>query len=114
VDEVGELQRVADEEDRGVVPHEVVVALLGVELDREAARVALGVGRALFAPHRGEASDDLRALAHRGQEFGTRVAGHVVGYLEVTVGPGPLGVDHPLRDAFAVEVGQLLDKVNVL
>ena len=45
VDEVLELAGVADEEDRGVVAHQVVVALLGVELDREAARVAAGVRR---------------------------------------------------------------------
>src|SRR5256885_1142978 len=43
VDEVGELDRVLDEEHRGVVADEVVVALLGVELHRETARVTDGV-----------------------------------------------------------------------
>ena len=39
MDEIGEFQRVADEEDRRVVADQVVVAVIGVELDREAARV---------------------------------------------------------------------------
>ena len=40
VDQVGELDRVLDEEHRDVVADEVPVAFLGVELDREAAHVA--------------------------------------------------------------------------
>ena len=73
VDEVGELERVADEEDRRVVAGHVVVAFLGVELDREAARVALGVGRALLAAHGGEPGEDLGLLADLGEERGLRV-----------------------------------------
>ena len=38
---------VADEEDECVVPHEVVVPLLRVELDGEAPEVTLSVGGAL-------------------------------------------------------------------
>ncbi len=60
-DEVGELERVADEEDRGVVADEVPVAFLGVELEREAAHVALGVGRALLAGDGGEAGEHRRS-----------------------------------------------------
>ena len=63
VDEVLELRRVADEEDRRVVADQVVVALLGVELQREAARVADGVGEALLAGHGREAREHRRALA---------------------------------------------------
>ena len=44
VDQVGELDRVLDEEDRDVVPDEVPVALPGVELGSEAAHVAGQVG----------------------------------------------------------------------
>jgi hypothetical protein len=43
---VRELHRVAEEEHRGVVADHVVVALGGVELEREAADVAPGVGGA--------------------------------------------------------------------
>ncbi len=64
VDEVGELERVADEEDRSVVPDHVVVALFGVELDGEAAGVALRIRRAPLAADGGEADEDLGLLAH--------------------------------------------------
>ena len=46
VDEVGELDAVPDEEHRDVVADEIEVALGRVELRREAADVADGVGRA--------------------------------------------------------------------
>ena len=62
VDQVGELDRVLDEEDRDVVADEVPVALLGVELDREAADVAGQVGRALAAGDGREADERRRAL----------------------------------------------------
>ena len=52
VDEVGELDRVLDEEDRDVVADEVPVALLRVELHGEAAHVAGEVERALAARRR--------------------------------------------------------------
>ena len=61
--EVGELARIADEEHRGVVAHHVPVAFLGVELQREAADVALGVGRAALAGDGGEAGEHLGLLA---------------------------------------------------
>ena len=65
--EVGELQRVAEEEHRRVVADEVPVAFLGVELQREAADVALGVGRAALAGDGGEAGEHLGLLADLGR-----------------------------------------------
>ena len=50
MDEVAELQGIADEEHRRVVTDEVPVSLLGVELDREAARIARGIGPTLSLP----------------------------------------------------------------
>ena len=63
VDQVGELDRVLDEEHRDVVADEVPVALLRVELDREAAHVAREVGRALVAGDGREAHERRRLLA---------------------------------------------------
>ena len=63
VDQVGELHRVLDEEDRDVVADQVPVALVGVELHREAAHVARGVGRAALAEHGREAHEHRRLLA---------------------------------------------------
>ena len=45
MDQVGELDRVLDEEHRDVVADEIPVALLRVELDREAAYVARRIRR---------------------------------------------------------------------
>ena len=66
-DEVRELHGVADEEDRGVVADEVVVALGGVELQREPAGVAPGVGGALLAGDGGEARQHLGLHARAGR-----------------------------------------------
>ncbi len=112
-DEVLELHRVADEEHRGVVADHVEVALGGVELQRESARVAPGVWAAPLARHRGEADHHLglgAGLEHR--RLG--VPADVVGHLEVAERAATLGVRLPLRDALPVEVGHLLDQVVVL
>src|SRR3546814_14172258 len=66
--EVGELARVADEEHGGVVAHHVPVAFLGVELQREAADVAFGVGRAALAGPGGDAGEHLGFLADLREE----------------------------------------------
>ena len=70
VDEVGELDRVLDEEDRDVVADEIPVALLRVELHREAAHVAGEVERALVAGHRREAHEHRGALAGALEQIG--------------------------------------------
>ncbi len=59
--EVGELERVAQEEHRRVVADQVPVALFRIELHREAADVALGVGRAALAGDRREARRTARS-----------------------------------------------------
>ncbi len=112
--EVGELQRVAEEEHRRVVADEVPVALLGVELHREAADVALGVGRAALAGHGREADEQVGLLADLGEDLGLGVLRDVVGDREGAEGAGALGVHAPLRDDLAVEVGELLEEPDVL
>ncbi len=114
VDEVGELERVTDEEDGGVVAGQVVVAVLGVELQGEAPGVPDGIGRSASPGHRGEAQEGLGLLAHLGEESGPGPLGDVAGDDEGAVGRRPVGVDHPLGDALAVEPGQLLQEVLVL
>ena len=110
----GNLQRVAQEEHRRVVADDVPVALLGVELHGEAADVALGVGRAALAGHGREAHEQRRLLADLGEDLGLGVAGDVVRDGERAEGARALGVHAPLGDHFAVEVGQLLEKPDVL
>ena len=74
VDEVRKLHRVLDEEHRDVVADEIPVAFVGVELDREAAHVARGVGRAALARDGREAHEHRRALAGFGEDRRARVS----------------------------------------
>ena len=114
VDEAREEDRVPDEEDWGVVPDQVPVSLLGVELDGEPPGVAGGVGRSRLPPDGGEAGDDGGALPHLGEDVGLAVLGDVVGHLEVAKGARALGVHHALGDALPVEVRHLVDELGVL
>ena len=114
VDEVLKLGRVADEEDRCVVADQVVVALLGVELEGKTARVAVGIGIALLTRHRGEAGKHGRALAHLVEEGSLGPRRNVRGHLEVAEGAAALGVDDALGYALAVERLHLLDYVVIL
>ena len=61
--DVGELDRVLDEEHRDVVADDVPVALLRVQLHREATDVAGEVERSLAARDRREPHERRRALA---------------------------------------------------
>ena len=108
-----ELERVAHEEDRGVVPDHVVVALRGVELQREPARVAPGVRAASLTGDRGEPGDHL-GPGTRLEDGRAGVGAHVVRDLEGAERAAALGVRLPLRNAFPVEVGHLFDEVVVL
>ncbi len=114
MDEVLELAGVADEEHRSVVTHQVEVALLGVKLERETARVTIGIRTAHLACDGGEAREHWRALADAGQEARLRPRGDVLGHLEEPVGAASLGVHHPLGHALAVELLHLLDDIGVM
>ena len=112
-DEVRELHRVADEEDRGVVADQVVVALGRVELQRETARVAPGVRGALLAGDRREAGQHVGPDAGLEQR-GLRVPRDVLGGLELAEGARALRVHVALGDALAVEVRHLVQEVVVV
>ena len=112
--EVGELQRVAQEEDGGVVAHEVPVALFGVELHGKAADIALGIGSAALTGHGGEAHEALGLLAHLAEDGGTGVLSDVVCHGEGAIGACALGVHAAFGNHLAVEVGELLYQPRVL
>src|SRR5699024_5697350 len=113
VDEVRELDAIADEEHRRVVTDEVVVALGGVELDREAARVAPGVRAALLTGDRGEPDQHL-GLRPRLEQRGAGVGRDVLLGDERAERTAALGVHDPLRDPLAVELCELLHGVVVV
>ncbi len=113
VNDVGELDRVLDEEHRDVVAHQVEDTLAGVELRRKTAGVPHRVGRAPRPQHRGEPHEHRR-LHPLGQErrLGHRARGAVPE--EDTVSRRAPGVHDPLRDPLVVEVRDLLPQVVVL
>src|SRR3989304_9199166 len=112
--EIGELERIAQEEYRRVVAYHVPVAFLGVELEREAPNIPLGISRAAFAGYRGETGKQLGLLADLRENPGAGVFGDVVGDGEGAVGAGTLGVHAAFGDYFTVEMGELLQKPHIL
>lgn len=111
VDEVRELGRVANEEDRSVVEYPVPVAFLSPDLDGEPTGIASSVCRSALASDGGETDGQFRLVPNFVEELGTGDVGDIVSHLKVSVGTSALGVHHSLRDALTVEVGQ---KVNVV
>jgi hypothetical protein len=112
-DEIREFHGIADEEDRRVVADQIPVAFLGVELEREAAHVPLGVGRPMLARNGREAQQRLRLGAGL-EHLGPRVFRDVAGDGQRAVGRGSLRMDHALGDPLAVLVRELLEQLIVL
>jgi hypothetical protein len=112
MDEVLEFLRIADEENRRVVADQIVVAFLGVELEREPAGIADGIGGSRFLGDRGKPRQHGRAQALLAQEIGFAPRRHVLGDLEEAVSASAFGVNHTFGDPF--ELGHLLDQVVVL
>ena len=113
VHQVGELHRVLHEEHRQAGADQVVVALLRVELDGEAAHVAHRVGRALRARHVGEAHEHRRALRRVLQEVGAGELRHRFVDLEVAVRAGAAREHDALGNALLAEVRKLLAQDEV-
>ena len=113
-DEVGELQRIADEEHRRVVADQVPVTLLGVELDRGAAHVAFGVRRDALAGHGAEPDQQVGRPADALEQLGPRIFADVVGDGQCAVGAGAFRVHHALGHPLAVLHRQLFEQHVVL
>jgi len=113
VDEVRKLQRVAHEECWRIVADHVPVALLGIEAQREAADVALGVGSAALARHRRKAQESFGLFALL-QNLGLGVFRDVVGDGQRAVGARALSVLAAFGNTLAVLVGKLLEQNEVL
>jgi hypothetical protein len=108
--QIGELERIAQEENRRVVAHQVPVPFFGVKLQGKAANVSLGIGRTALSGNRGESSEHLGSLADLREYFRLCVFRDVVGYGEGSESAGSLGVHAAFRDDLTVEVRQLLDE----
>ena len=115
VDEVGELDAVADEKHGRVVAHQIPVAVFRVVLHCEAARIARDVGAAARRRHGREADEHVGLLADLLEDLHLRPLRHVgAGHLEVAVRAGADRVDDALGNPLAVEPRQFLDEVLVL
>src|SRR5260370_16360578 len=101
VDEIAELQRIANEEDGGVVSRHVPVALFGVKLPRKPARIARRVRRTLFTAHRRKAQERRRFLANRIEQLRRGAFGDLgAGAHERTVRALPLALYSSLPHPF--------------
>ena len=119
MDHVGELDGVPNEEHFEVVADEVPVAVDRLELDREAARIALGLGRFLRARDGREPHKHRRLYAglveHAGAGvFRRRLVADLAIGLEIAVRPGAPRVHHALGYPLAIEMRDLLDELIVL
>ena len=88
-------------------------AVLGVEFEREAAHVALGVRRAELARNGREARDHLRLGARR-EALRLGVSRNVARDGQRAIGAPAFGMDGALGDALAILMRELLDQLIVL
>ena len=114
VNEVREFKRVTDKENRRVVPDDVPVTFFGIELDREAARVTLGVCRTSFATDGGETHENWRLLAHGLKQFSAGVLRDIAINRECTVSARTFRVHAAFRNVLAIEVCKFLDQVKIV
>src|SRR5699024_8282942 len=113
VDEIWELHAVAQEEGWGVVTHDVVVAVFGVEAQCETVNVTPGIWGALLTSNRGETNHhwgdgvllEQLCLGELGNVFRN------VQFTECTVS---LCVRGALWHTLTVEVGQRVDQVDIV
>lgn len=88
-DQVGEFDRISDEEHGDVVADDVVVTFGGIELDRKPAGVAQGIGAAALAGIAGYPNECLgggAGLKHRRSGIGA----YIIGHFEAAKGASPL------------------------
>jgi len=112
--QVGEFQRVAQEEHGSVVAHEIPVARVGVELHGETADVALGIGCAALAGDGRETHEAFGFLADPGEDRRTRVFGDVLRHRKGAECARAFGMHTPFGDYFAVEMREFLEEPRVL
>src|SRR5262245_4488730 len=113
MDQVWKLDGVLNEKHRNIVPDDVPVSFLRIELNRKAADIARQVRRALVAGHGREAYEDRGFLPGALKEISLRDIGQRRIILEIPTRPEAAGMYHPLGDALMVEVEELLAEVKV-
>ena len=113
VDEIWELHAVAQEEGWGVVTHDVVVAVFGVEAQCETVNVTPGIWGALLTSNRGETNHHWGDGALL-EQLCLGELGNIFGDVQFAESAVALCVRGALWDALTVEVSQLLNEVNII
>lgn len=113
VNEVGELGRITNEEDWGVVVHPVPNTLLCLDLHRETTGITSSVRRSALSTDSAE-SYCGRSLLANGCEKGVGCdVRQVVCNFKVTVSTSTLGMNNTLRDSLSIEVGEEVNVVEI-
>ena len=112
--EVGELQGVTQEKHRGVVSHQVPVALIGVKLNGETSYVSLGIGGPAFTGYGGKPHKARGLLARFRENRGTGEFRQVVGHGEGAESTRAFGMHSPLGNHLTVEVGYFFKIPRIL
>src|SRR5882724_13639372 len=102
VDEVGKFVRIANKEHRRVVAAHIPVAFVSVELEGEAAHIALGVCCAALPRYGGEAQQAIGFLANLREDAGLGVLADIVSDSQCAVSSRAFGVDGALGNALAI------------
>ena len=114
MDQVRKLYRVLDEEYRDVVPNDVPITLLGVDLDREAPYIARQIGRTLVPCHRRETHEERCLLTGTLKQISFRNIRLRFVIFEEPVRSKTPRVNDSLRDAFMIEMKNLLPEMEIL
>ena len=96
MNKVGELGRVAKEEDGSVVEYPVEIAFISTNLDGKTTRITGSVCRARLATNGGEANSSAGSVTNFLEEGGASEVRNVVRHFKVAVCTGALSMD--LRD----------------
>ena len=112
--QIGEFQRVAQEEHRRIVSNKVPVALLCIEFNGKAADVALGIGRATLSCHGRETYEQLCLFSDFREDGSLRVLRNVVSHRKFSKRAGTFGVHAAFRYHLTVEMCQFFQKPNIL
>jgi len=108
MDQVGELDRVLDEEDGDIVADQIPIALPGVEFYGKAAHVAGDIGGALAPGHGGKAAEQRRLFADPLEDVGARQFRDGLGQLEMAVDAIAARMDDAFRDPLMIEMKDFL------
>ncbi len=114
MNDIGELDRILNEENRNIIGDKIVVAVFGIELCCKSPHIAGSIGRTARADYSGETYEDRRLHGRVLQKFGHRVLRNRFIGLKVPVYAKSTRMNDTLRNALMIEVGHFLAKMEIL